>query len=405
MDDPSPPAELSSAFDRASREIGLLVDVSGAIRWSDARAQRLGLTPQGNLIAVVVPGCEDKARELCRLGCRGVVTGWELPLVVGGKPATTVFHAQPCGDGAVLLGSLIAQDYADAIAEGNRAVHEIVTLNRELARQKLQLEESNAAIRALYGELVQQADRLRVSAEIKGRLVAGISHEYRTPLHSILGLSRLLLSGSDGALGAEQQTQVQLIHASAEELSRMINDVLDLSRLDAGGAVIRSERFALRDFFIALRGTMNPLVAGDAPVRLVFEPVPDVALETDRGKLAQIVRNLISNALKFTERGVVRVTATVTAAELAIAVEDPGIGIAPADQARIFEEFAQVDGALQRAARGTGLGLPLARKLAHSLGGRLEVESVVGAGSTFTVAISIRGAQPGADIPERRREP
>jgi signal transduction histidine kinase len=393
MADLDPPAELVSALDEDSREIGMLVDRSGRVLWSDVRARRHGVAAGRNLIELVVPGCEDKARELCRQGCVNTVTGWELPLVIAGKPATALFNARPCEAGAALVANLIAQDYADAIAESNRAVYEIVALNRELARQKLRLEESNTAIRALHNELGQHADRLCSAAEVKGRLVAGVSHEFRTPLHSILGLSRLLLTGSDGALNTEQQTQVRFIRDSAEELSRMINDLLDLSRLDSGSVVIRSEAFELRDLFAALRGTMAPLVADDPPVRLVFDPPPDVALETDHGKLSQIARNLISNALKFTARGVVQVTASVRGDELSIAVKDSGIGIAPDDQARVFEEFTQIDSPLQRATRGTGLGLPLARKLAENLGGRLELDSAVNVGSTFTVTIPMKHAE------------
>ncbi|HET9623834.1 MAG TPA: response regulator [Kofleriaceae bacterium] len=392
MVDRTPPPELLAAFEQASREVGLFVDASGAIQWIDARGERLGLAGAKNLVELVVPGCEDKARELCRQGCRNVMTGWELPLVIGGKPATGLFSARPCAGGAALLASLIAQDYADAIAEGNRAVYEIVALNRELARQKLRLEESNTAIRALHGELAQHADRLRTAAEVKSRLVAGVSHEFRTPLHSILGLSRLLLIGSDGPLNSEQETQVRFIRDSAEELSRMINDMLDLSRLDAGSAVIRAASFELRDFFAALRGTMNPLVADDSPVRLVFDPPPDVALETDQGKLAQIMRNLISNALKFTRRGAVQVSATVHGDELALTVRDSGIGIAPADHSRVFEEFTQLDSPLQRQTRGTGLGLPLAKKLAESLGGGITLDSTPNVGSTFTVTLPMEHA-------------
>lgn len=386
--------ELQHVLEQCSREFAVVVDVAGVVRWADIRAHRLGVAPPGRLADVVVPGCEDKAAELARQGCREVVRGWELALVVDGKPVTATFSARPHDGGAALLGSLIGQDYADAIAEGNRAVHEIVALNRELARQKLRLEESNTAIRALHGELAQQADRMRSAAEVKGRLVAGVSHEFRTALHSILGLSRLLLAAADGPLTTEQDTQVRFIRDSAEELSRMINDMLDLARLDAGGAPIRAAPFELRDFMAAIRGTMNPLVADGSAVRLVFDPVPDAALETDQGKLAQILRNLISNALKFTPRGTVRVTATVLDGdELAIAVADTGIGIPAVDHARVFEEFAQLDGPLQLTARGTGLGLPLSRKLAESLGGRIELDSKVGVGSTFTVTLPMEHAE------------
>lgn len=378
---------LAELWDEASRELGLVVDAQGTITAVDARAERLGLTVGEQLGRHVVPGTEEKVAELCCAACREDVRAWEVALVVGGAPVTVLFDGRPYEGGAALLGSRVPQDYADAVAEGNRAVHEIVGLNRELARQKLRLEESNKGIRALHAELEQQADRLRTSAEVKGRLVAGVSHEFRTPLHSILGLSRLLLSGSDGPLTTEQETQVRFIRDSAEELSRMINDMLDLSRLDSTNTPVRAEPFDLRDFMSAMRGTMAPLAPDDAPVKLEFEPVPDIALETDQGKLGQIVRNLIANALKFTERGVVQVRATVDDEHVRISVQDTGIGIAKADQERIFEEFTQIESPLQRRARGTGLGLPLVKRLARVLGGSIEVESEPGVGSTFTLVI------------------
>ncbi|PCC67704.1 Signal transduction histidine kinase [Nannocystis exedens] len=384
---------LAATIEALSRELALVVTPDGRIEWADARAQRHGLQVATDLRAAVVPGCEEKLDELLRRAAEERVTAWELALVLAGKPVTLSFSARPAEARIALVASFLPQDLADAIHEAARAVTDIVNLNRQLARQKTRLEESNKAVRALHAELEQHADRLRTSAEIKSRVVAGVSHEFRTPLHSILGLSRLLLSGSDGPLNDEQQTQVAFIRDSAEELSRMIDDMLDLSRLDAGNATIRAARFALRDFWSALRGAMRPLVRDDHAVELVFEPAPDVELETDQGKLAQILRNLIANALKFTERGVVRVSAVVEDDDLRVAVEDTGIGIAPEDHARVFEEFVQIDGALQRAATGAGLGLPLAKKLAEALGGRIELDSTPGAGSIFTVFVPLEHAE------------
>ena len=389
MHDASP--AFASAFAALSRELALVVSPAGRIEWADPRAQQYGLPT--DLGAAIVPGCEDKLAELLRQAIAEPVSAWELALVLAGKPVTVLLSARPVDGNIALLASLVPQDYADSVREAGQAVHELVTLNRQLARQKARLEESNKAIQALHAELEQHADRLRTSAEIKSRLVAGVSHEFRTPLHSILGLSRLLLAASDGPLNDEQQMQVSFIRDSAEELSRMINDMLDLSRLDAGTAPIRAARFALRDFWSALRGTMRPLVRDEDAVHLLFEPAPDIELETDQGKLGQILRNLIANALKFTERGVVRLTAAVAGTDLRVVVEDTGIGIAPADHARVFEEFVQIDSALQRSATGTGLGLPLAKKLAESLGGCIELESTPGVGSIFTVTVPLEHAE------------
>ena len=386
--------DVQAALDGLSRELSIVVDREGLVRWADARAQRAGIVEGTNLVERVVPGTEDKARELCRRAVADPVERWELPLVIDNRPVTMSFAGRPLGDGhGVLLGSHAPQDYADAAAEGGRAYHEIVDLNRQLARKKLELEEAHRGVLALHAELEQQADRLRSSNEVKSRLVAGVSHEFRTPLHSILGLSRLLLAGADGPLTTEQRTQVDFIRNSAEELSTMINDMLDLSKLDAGSAPIRSEHFELAEFMSALRGTMAPLVPEHGRVEMVFDPAPDVPLEQDQGKLGQIVRNLVSNALKFTERGVVRIGSKVDEDALVVVVQDTGIGIAAEDQARVFEEFTQIEGPLQRG--GTGLGLPLARKLAQLLGGRLELTSWVGVGSTFTLTIPLEHPELG----------
>ena len=374
-------------FDELSRELRLLVEHDGTIVWGDEAAGRLGVRAGDRLDAHAVTGTEAKVHLLLGNARGELQRGWELALVIDGRPATVLCNAMPHDGRIALVASHVPQDTADAVAEASRAMHEIVLLNRELARQKSGLEDSNQAIRSLHDELAGHADRLRASADLKGRLVASVSHEFRTPLHSILGLSRLLLGQCDGPLTDEQRTQVAFIRSSAEELAVMINDMLDLAQLDAGTAPDRIHRFELSELISAIRGTMRPLVPADGAVQLVFDPAPEIALETDQSKLAQIARNLIANALQFTARGEVRVTTLVDRDELQVAVHDSGIGIAPADHERIFDEFVQVDSPLQRERRGTGLGLPLAKRLAISLGGRIDLASTLSEGSTFTVAI------------------
>jgi CheY-like chemotaxis protein len=171
-----------------------------------------------------------------------------------------------------------------------------------------------------------------------------------------------------------------------------VNDLLDLAKLEAGKTVLRPTECEVEKLFGALRGMLRPLLLNDS-VALVFDHPDDLPpLYTDEGKLSQILRNLISNALKFTERGEVRVSAAPPAADgtITFAVSDTGIGIAPGDQSRIFEEFVQVEHPLQRNVKGTGLGLSLSRCLAELLGGTLSVESAPGIGSTFSVVIPTR---------------
>ncbi len=269
------------------------------------------------------------------------------------------------------------------------------SLETALAEQRLRLEqldaeigETNRGVVALYGELDEKAQALKQAAELKSRFLYHVSHEFRTPLNSILALARLLLDRADGELTPEQERQVGYIRRSAQDLTDMVNDLLDLSRVESGKTEIHLGPVNLAQLFGGLRGIMRPLATNEA-VALVFEDPPQgLEIISDEAKLAQILRNLISNALKFTESGEVRVSCRVEfPKQLLFSVQDTGIGIAPEDQERIFQEFTQVMNPLQRKAKGTGLGLPLSRKLAGLMGGELAVFSELGRGSTFTLML------------------
>ncbi|HYJ32092.1 MAG TPA: response regulator, partial [Candidatus Binatia bacterium] len=202
---------------------------------------------------------------------------------------------------------------------------------------------------------------------------------------------------TDGPLTAEQERQVQFIRRASSELSELVNDLLDLAKVEAGKSEVRPTLFEVSNLFGALRGMLRPLLLNTA-VTLVFdEPEEIPPLHTDEGKVSQILRNFISNALKFTERGEVRVRARLVNGQgkVAFEVSDTGIGIAPEDREVIFQEFAQIDSALQRKVRGTGLGLPLCRKLAELLGGSVSLQSQPGAGSTFAAVIPVVYAESG----------
>jgi len=274
------------------------------------------------------------------------------------------------------------QELLRALEELSRRQEELVALNREL-------EDTNRGVVALYAELDEKADHLRRADELKSRFLSNMSHEFRTPVNSIQALSRMLLERTDGELTGEQERQVVFIRKAADALSELVNDLLDLAKVEAGKIVIRPVEFDVGNLFGALRGMLRPLLVNES-VALVFEDPEDVpALHTDEAKVSQILRNFISNALKFTERGEVRVSARwlPDRAAVAFAVADTGIGIAPEDQDRIFQEFTQIEHPLQRKVKGTGLGLPLCRKLADLLGGEVSVESQPGCGATFTAII------------------
>jgi CheY-like chemotaxis protein/two-component sensor histidine kinase len=217
----------------------------------------------------------------------------------------------------------------------------------------------------------------------------------------------LLLDEADGPLAAEQQRQISYIRKSAESLTELVNDLLDIAKVEAGKLDLRNSEFEISELFGALRGALRPLRTSDA-VELIFDPPVGIAtLCTDEAKVAQILRNFVSNALKFTERGEVRLSARPAAGGgVVFAVRDTGIGIAPEHHGAIFQEFTQVESRLQGRVKGTGLGLSLSKKLAELLGGSVYLESEAGRGSTFYLALPphlVMPPPPGAGAIRARR--
>lgn len=275
------------------------------------------------------------------------------------------------------------QELLRALAELRKREEELTQLNQEL-------EDTNRGVVALYAELDEKASSLQQANELKTRFLSNMSHEFRTPLNSILSLSRMLLSRLDGDLTVEQAKQVTFMQKAAGGLSELVNDLLDLAKVEAGKIEVRPSTFEVSELFATLRGMLRPLLVQGASVALIVEE-PDrlPPIYSDEGKVAQILRNFVSNALKFTERGTVQVTAVQAGQTIAFSVSDTGIGITPEDQERIFEDFVQIESPLQKQVKGTGLGLPLSRKLAELLGGRIAVRSQSGQGSIFTAVIPI----------------
>ncbi len=292
--------------------------------------------------------------------------------------------------------------------ENQELLHALEELRRrqeELNRVNKELEETSRGVVALYAELDERAEQLKRADQAKSQFLSHVSHEFRTPLTSILALSRLLLDQEDGPLAPEQQKQAAFIRQSAEVLLEIVNDLLDLSRVEAGKTEVRPAEVEIEALFGTLRGMMRPLLTNDA-VNLVFEcPAGLPPLVTDQAMLAQILRNLVSNALKFTERGEVRVTAALAegGGDVVLSVSDTGIGIAAGDRERIFQEFVQIENPLQAKTRGSGLGLSLTRKMLELLGGSIRVESEPGVGSTFSVVLPLAhaAARPAERTPGR----
>ncbi|MFD7653750.1 ATP-binding protein [Actinosynnema sp. NPDC059797] len=265
----------------------------------------------------------------------------------------------------------------------------IIALHKELSDE---LEQTNQGVVALYAELEEKTTQLREAAEARTRFWSGISHELRSPVNSVLGLARLLADPEGDPLTDEQRRQVGLIEEAGSTLLALINELLDTAKAESGSLRPRLAPVDLPLLLARLHGSVQPLVRS-ADVELVVDhPPPMPELATDEVMLGRILRNLLSNALKFTERGRVRLAVRPDGDTVRFAVTDTGIGIPAAEQGRIFEDFYQVPGPLQVGASGTGLGLPYARRLAGILGGDLELRSTPGEGTEVVVRLPLRQA-------------
>ncbi len=298
-----------------------------------------------------------------------------------------------------MVGSSIAN--LSALA-ANISLSEVQHQNRELlrildelnARQKelisltQELEDTNRGVVALYAELDEKANHLRRADELKSRFLSNMSHEFRTPLNSIRALAKLLLEKIDGDLTTEQEVQVQYIMKGAVSLSDLVNDLLDIAKIEAGKTEVKPTTFYVSEMLSALRGMLKPLLVSNKLALNFSFPEEDIELFQDEAKISQILRNFISNSLKFTEAGSIDVSVGIDQHDMVtFAVKDTGLGIPEEHLELIFEEFSQVENHLQKSVKGTGLGLPLCKNLATLLQGTIAVESTLGEGSTFSVSL------------------
>ena len=281
-------------------------------------------------------------------------------------------------------------DINDAARELDAARAQIEALNAELT-------ETNNGVLALYSELDVQAEELRQVSELKTRFLSYMSHEFRTPLAAIQSMGQLLIERLDGPLTEEQERQVTFIQEAAGELSEMVDDLLDLAKVEAGRITVSPDWFELIDLFSALRGMFKPLATSSEVVVLFEEPVGVPSMFSDNQKVAQILRNFISNAYKFTEHGTITVSARAEGDMIRFSVADTGIGIPEQELSQLFEDFVQVQSGRSRNVRGTGLGLSLCRRFAGLLGGYVDVESTVGVGSTFHAVLPCMPQPPDAE--------
>jgi signal transduction histidine kinase/HAMP domain-containing protein len=308
----------------------------------------------------------------------------------------------------VNVNTMIANARTDALLEQSQR------LTAELQARQQELQRSNA-------ELADKAGELDLASRYKSQFLANMSHELRTPLNSLLVLARLLAQNLEGNLTAKQVEYATIIHSSGSDLLRLINDILDLTKVEAGKMEITPERFALAGLVEDLRGVFGPLTE-EKRLRFMITTAPGVpaVLETDKQRLRQILYNLLSNAVKFTDHGRVELhidtagpgqAGADTGSWVVFSVTDTGIGIGRDNLGSIFSAFQQADGTTSRRYGGTGLGLAICREVAARLGGEVTVRSELGVGSTFSLRLPLavlggtRAAAPaqGAAVPAAAR--
>ncbi len=241
----------------------------------------------------------------------------------------------------------------------------------------------------LFKEIQDKSVQLEAANKHKSQFLANVSHELRTPLNAIIGFTRIVLRKSEGQIPDLQKQNLQKVLISSEHLLGLINGLLDLAKIEAGRLEIFAEPFRLEDVVQVAASTVEPMLK-DGRVRLVKDIAPDLPpIISDRDKLKQVILNLLSNAAKFTEQGEIKVSAWQENGSLKLVVSDTGIGMKQEALSHIFDEFRQEDMSTTRKYGGTGLGLAIVQKLINLLGGDVEVESEVGAGSRFTITLPV----------------
>jgi PAS domain S-box-containing protein len=236
----------------------------------------------------------------------------------------------------------------------------------------------------LYAEQLETTAKLREVDRLKSEFLASMSHELRTPLNSIIGFADVLLEGLDGPLNARMEEDVFLILESGRHLRELIGDILDMSKIEAGMMELRYEALNPHQIAQEVIATATGLVHGKKlDFLLDIDAAPNATIDADRTRIMQVMLNLMGNAVKFTQKGTITLSMKLEDAHLYTAVKDTGIGIAPEDLPIVFEQFRQVDGSLTRVAGGTGLGMPISKKLIELHGGEIGVQSILGEGSTF----------------------
>lgn len=349
-------------------------DVLGLVRSDECATWRL---PPDLSCTPVVRG--DSPLDIGTLSAGANLSDVLCILELPGERKALSVSASPLKDGTgMVLGSVVT--FVD-VTEREQARQDLLDAQ---ARYSLDLERT---VDERTAELLELNAELTQANMAKRDLLANVSHELRTPLNVIIGFTDVLAGGLAGPLTSEQAKQLKMIKESSIQLLTMVNDLLDIERIEAGHAVVMPEPVNVRQVLGRLVDMMRPLAAQRA-VDLAFTAPDDLVVVTDPKLLLQVVRNLLSNALKFTPPyGHVTIDATRDDGEFSIVVADDGIGIAAENQGRVFEAFTQVRGDHGRKPQGTGLGLAICRDVTAVLGGTITLTSGVGEGATFVVTL------------------
>ena len=364
----------------------LIFDAAGRVRFANPSADELAGVPHGALVG-------ERFERLQPPALRSDAADALDAYLRGGRPT-----ADGHGSESLLLradGTLLPVEVRRTRLSLDDGLHTVV-FARDIARRRAaeqevvqaqrRLVEVNESLERRVAERTQELSdanqRLRELDRMKSEFLATMSHELRTPLNSILGFAALLHSGASGALSEEQRRQIGFIHGSGRHLLALINDLLDLSRIESGRMEVARERYDFAEVADEVATQLEPLAAAKG-IALHVNAEPGLEVVGDRRKAMQVLLNLSNNALKFTSRGEVRIDARFDGDELVAEVADTGVGIAPHDMQLLFQPFRQLDGSLDRTHEGTGLGLYLCSKLLNLMGGSISVHSAQGQGSRF----------------------
>jgi signal transduction histidine kinase len=241
----------------------------------------------------------------------------------------------------------------------------------------------------LFSEIEDKGKQLAIASQHKSQFLANMSHELRTPLNAILGYTELILDGIYGEAPEKAQAVLKRVESNGKHLLGLINDVLDLSKIEAGQLVLSLTDYSMKDVLYNVFSAVEPLASGKNLGFKVDAPGEMPKGHGDERRLTQVILNLVGNAIKFTDTGEVVIKATATNGSFTVAVRDTGPGISQADQGKIFEEFQQADNSATKKKGGTGLGLSISRRIVEMHGGKLWVESEVGKGSVFSFTLPV----------------